>query len=260
MGKNSVIEWTDHTANLWWGCHKVHTGCKNCYAEELSDNRYQNDLWGDNKNRKLIKSTFQNLSNWQKQAKKEGALKKVFCGSMMDIFEETKPLTNPTDSFRNTNDLRQFLFELIDKGSFKNLIFLFLTKRPENIIKFIPSQWLVPDTKPFNVWFGTSISDQSTSNKHVAAITKYLRGNLFLSIEPQVGEITELDLTHIDWVIQGGESGKNRRPFDLKWAEQVNLICDTYGVPHFFKQVDKVRPVPEWLMFREFPNFNEVLV
>ncbi len=73
MGQNSKIEWTDHTVNLWWGCAKVHAGCKNCYAEFLSENRYKNGVWGEKAWRKRIKSAFRDLSRYQKKARKENA-------------------------------------------------------------------------------------------------------------------------------------------------------------------------------------------
>ena len=72
MAENSKIELTDHTVNLWWGCAKVHTGCKNCYAEHLSDTRYKNNLWGEKQPRKLIKSAFKDLNKYQRQAAKQG--------------------------------------------------------------------------------------------------------------------------------------------------------------------------------------------
>ena len=106
MAENSKIEWTDHTVNLWWGCSKVHTGCKNCYAESLS-HRFGDDIWGEDKGRKAIKSAFKDLNKYQKQAKKENKLVKVFIGSMMDIFEESKELIKPTDEFKDTGDLTE---------------------------------------------------------------------------------------------------------------------------------------------------------
>lgn len=98
MSQNTKIEWCDHTVNLWWGCAKVHTGCKNCYAEHLSDTRYKNDLWGEQKNRKRIKSSFPTLDKIQSIGQKTGVKQKVFIGSMMDVFEMPKDLDNPIES------------------------------------------------------------------------------------------------------------------------------------------------------------------
>lgn len=251
MAENSNIEWTDHTANLWWGCAKVHTGCKNCYAETLA-NRFGGNIWGEKTERKRILNTFKDLNKFQRQAAKAHRKDRVFVGSMMDIFEENKFLLNPSDEFEDTNSLRYELFKRIQEGKYNNLIFLFLTKRPENIKKFVPPSWF--RMIPKNVWFGTSISDQETA-KYADELRKCRDNHLFLSIEPQVGEITELNLTHIDWVIQGGESGHGKRPFDINWAYKMKEICAEQNTPFFFKQIDKVQPIPDDLLIRELPTF-----
>jgi protein gp37 len=101
MAENSKIEWTDHTVNLWWGCSKVHTGCKNCYAEYLSDTRYKNNLWGEKTNRKRIKSAFKDLDSSQKNGNITGKKYKVFIGSMMDIFEDTEQGLKQVGNLKN---------------------------------------------------------------------------------------------------------------------------------------------------------------
>src|SRR4051794_8401478 len=93
MAEYSLIEWTKHTANLWWGCTKVHEGCDNCYAEAIAK-RYGNGVWGNNSPRKQIKSFFSDLLNYQRAAKKVNSLDRVFVGSMMDIFEKFMPLVD----------------------------------------------------------------------------------------------------------------------------------------------------------------------
>lgn len=252
MAENSNIEWTEHTVNLWWGCAKVHDGCKNCYAETLS-NRFGDDVWGENTPRKLIKSAFKDLNKFQRNAKKQNKIEKVFVGSMMDIFEKPKPLIGLREEYVTTSDLRNKLFDEISDGKYPNLVFLFLTKRPENIVSYIPFDWI--DNPPKNVWFGTSVSSQKTVSA-VNFLTANSTAKLFLSIEPQIDEISKIDLTYIDWVIQGGESGNKKRPFKIEWAEQMRDICDVQNTPFFFKQIDKVQKVPSHLMIKEYPNFN----
>ena len=80
-------------------------------------------------------------------------------------------------------------------------------------------------------------------------------GNMFYSIEPQIGLIDNIDLTEIDWVIQGGESGNKKRPFDITWAYRMKQICREQNTPFFFKQIDKVQKIPDNLSNREFPDF-----
>jgi len=251
MAENSKIEWCDHTINLWWGCTKVHTGCKNCYAETLSK-RFDNDIWGNDKNRKRIKSAFIDLDRYQNIAEKKGVKFKIFIGSMMDIFEDNFPLNNPTEQFESTQDLRKELFKRITQYKYDNLIFLFLTKRPRNIWKMIPEDW---SHGWFNVWFGTSISDEETSKYSDQLQNSLKYQNLFLSIEPQVGIIQNVNLSGIDWVIQGGESGAKKRPFNIEWAYKMKEICEYYEVPYLFKQIDKIQSIPEDLNIRQFPKF-----
>jgi len=252
MAQNSKIEWCDHTVNLWWGCAKVHTGCKNCYAEYFSDVRYKNDLWGENKSRKRIKSAFKDLDKYQNKAAQLGIKYKIFIGSMMDIFEDSKELINPTDEFKDTGDLRIELFSRINMGCYQNLIFLFLTKRPRNIWKMIPDNW---GHGIENVWFGTSVSDEETVRYADQLQNSLYYQNLFLSIEPQIDLIESIELKNIDWVIQGGESGSKKRSFNIEWAYKMKEICQFYGVPYFFKQIDKIQLIPEDLLIKEFPKF-----
>lgn len=265
--KNSNISWCDHTINLWWGCSKVHLGCDNCYAEYFSDVRHKNNLWGKNSFRKEVKSCFRDLTKFEKLGKITGIKQKVFVGSMMDIFENSKPMIfingNPILSKATggeipitTNHVRNLLFDLIDRKKFENIIFLFLTKRPSNISKFIPENW--KESLPQNVWFGTSISTQENANTLVPLLINHSPKNskLFLSVEPQL-ERLKLDLWYnsINWVIQGGESGVKRRNFNIQWAYDMCNFCLKFKIPYFFKQIDGKLKIPEDLMINQFPKF-----
>ncbi len=266
MATNSKIEWTNHTANLWFGCTKVHEGCDNCYALALSK-RLGNDIWGNDKPRRMIKDVWQKLEKFQKNAEKLGEIHRVFVGSMMDIFEKPMPLIdhkgNPLlegeNEFWNTGQLRhKFLNEVVPNSP--NLMFLLLTKRPSNINKYIPESWM--SNPPKNVMFGTSPVNQETAEKLIVQLSK-VNGKRFLSVEPQldiidlmvkVNDGTERMLIDtVDWVINGGESGHGKRPFDTDWARIIRDDCKAKGVPFFFKQIDKIQEIPEDLMIREFP-------
>lgn len=194
MAENSKIEWTHHTVNLWWGCTAVHAGCDNCYAETLA-NRWGKDVWGNENPRRATKSWTQDLDKYQAKAAALGQIHNVFIGSMMDIFEKPMPLVDykgnqPTGHVPNkpfyTGMLRDLLFDLISRGKYSNLMFLFLTKRPSNINKQIPEAWIL--NPPANVMFGASISDQETADTILPQLLK-VKGNRFLSIEPQLGQI-----------------------------------------------------------------------
>lgn len=257
MAQDSKIEWTDHTANLVFGCTKVHTGCDFCYAE-VQAKRFGNDVWGNDKPRKEVKSVWSNLDKFQALAKKENKIHKVFVGSMMDIFEKPMPLINSKgelDTNQNTGNLRFHLFYRIDRGDYPNLMFLFLTKRPSNINKYIFESWKT--NPPENVMFGTSPVNQETANKLIPQLLD-VKGKKFLSVEPQLDSMNiQGFLFHggIDWVIQGGESGHHKRPFNLDWAYYMKQQCETTKTPYFFKQIDKIQPIPTDLLIREFPLY-----
>jgi len=283
MADNSGIEWTHNTGNIWWGCTEVHKGCDNCYARVL-DNRWDGNHWGNDRPRRAIKSIWKDFARWQKNAQANGEIKKVFVGSMMDIFEKPMPLadingkpiygklgelayiSSPTKKFGydelNTNDLRQIFFNQISKGMYPNLLFLMLTKRPSNINKYIPESWKI--NPPKNVMFGTSPVDQQTTNILIPQLLQ-VKGKLFLSVEPQLDRIDLYDFLNksnskagsiINWVIVGGESGGHKRPFNPDWARSIRDTCKKHKVPFFMKQWDKIKSIPDDLMIREFPNVN----
>lgn len=256
MAQNSNIEWTHHTGNLWWGCAKVHAGCDNCYAETLAK-RTGSDIWGNDKPRKAGKSVWGDFLKWQALAADAGERHRVFVGSMMDIFEKPMPLIDwqgdkmPGD----TGQLRERFFREIVPNC-PNLIFILLTKRPSNINKMIPEAW--KKDPPKNVMFGTSPVNQETFYTLVRQLLQ-VNGKRFLSVEPQLDLIipSKSQLAGIDWLIQGGESGAKRRPFDLRWARSMRDTCVAFGVPYFFKQIDKVQPIPPDLQIRQFPAWHE---
>ena len=260
MAQNSKIEWTHHTANLWHGCTKVHEGCDNCYAETLAK-RWGNDIWGNNKPRKAINSVWADLDKYQKLAKEANDIHRVFVGSMMDIFEKPMPLIDSKGDVMvlDTGNLRNRFFTSITDGKYPNLMFLLLTKRPSNINKYIPEIW--KENPPTNVMFGTSPVNQETCNKLIPQLLE-VKGKHFLSIEPQLGQVElkakwligNFDLQgQIDWVIQGGESGHHKRLFNIEWAYDMKEQCKSVNVPYFFKQIDKVKEIPNDLLIREFP-------
>lgn len=246
MAADSKIEWTHDTLNIFHGCTKINDACLNCYAESWSK-RWDENLWGDDAYRKPIRSAFTDLAKYQKKAVKTGENRRVFVGSMMDIFERPMPLIGGG----NTKELRDKLFNYISDGLYPNLLFLFLTKRVSNIRKMVPAEWL--ENPPANIMYGASVHDQDSYDNTIRHLN-VLKGNTFLSIEPQLGFIKLNKDSNVKLIINGGESGPNRRPFDLDWARYLRDQCYDYGIPFFFKQVDKVIPIPEDLMIQNFPK------
>lgn len=252
MALDSKIEWTNHTANLWWGCTNVHEGCDNCYAEKLA-HRY-GVKWGNGTPRKKLKSALTQFLGMQAKAAAVGEIHRVFVGSMMDIFEKPMPMIDHQGNAlpESTGDLRRRFFSEIVPNC-PNLLFLLLTKRPSNINKYIPTEWLT--NPPQNVMFGASVVSPKTAGD-VAKHLNQVNGRLFYSVEPQLSFINFDDnelLRRVEWLIQGGESGPGKRPFNTDWARHTRGVCKQRGVAYFFKQVDKVQPVPEDLLIRQFP-------
>lgn len=275
--QNSKIEWTDHTANLWIGCTEVHEGCDNCYARVLN-NRWGHKNWGNDLPRRAVKKVWGDFVRWQKEAAAAGRIDRVFVGSMMDIFEKPVSLEKMAVQdgtgkvYLNTGDLRQKFFDEVVPAS-PNLQFLLLTKRPSNINKMIPDSWKT--NPPANVIFGTSVVNQATADRLIPQLLE-VKGKRFLSCEPLLDEVNLCEVTYhgqlynpltgvadimpvidapkIHWVIVGGESGHKRRPFSTEWAYWLHSQCFSANVPFFMKQIDKVIPIPDDLMIREFPN------
>jgi protein gp37 len=256
--ENSKIEWTDHTFNPVVGCQSVSPGCMNCYADTLV-RRYGGDFAA---RRRTSAALWRGPVKWNKAAAASGVRAKVFCASLADVFDnQWKP------------EWRADLWGLI--RATPNLDWQLLTKRPQNIHKMLPADW---GNGWQNVWLGATTEDQEQLSErawHLAQIPAVIR---FLSYEPALGPLDLRSVTNrwgtiwnaltgqvlhaasgpretggISWIICGGESGPNRRPMELDWARVVRDDCGHHGVAYFFKQVDKVQPIPPDLMVRQFP-------
>jgi protein gp37 len=220
MSQQSAIEWTDHTFNPWWGCTKVSAGCAHCYAETLS-NRYGHSVWGPRAERRLFgEKHWQEPLKWNRAAEQAGQPARVFCASMADVFEDNRALDSE----------RERLWSLIHETPW--LHWQLLTKRPENILSMVP--W--DDEWPKNVWIGTSVENQVAADIRLPYLRQVPAVVRFLSCEPLIGPINDLDLTGIHWVIAGGESGVKYRPVDVQWLRDLRDRCIKVGVAFFFKQ------------------------
>ena len=221
MSEKTIIAWTDHTFNAWMGCAKVSEGCRNCYAATLTKNKMGLDLWGNKAPRQITKSPWDNCRSWNNAANKDGVVRRVFCGSLMDWAEDRPDLIAP----------RRRMWNLIRES--RNLVFQMLTKRPENIAKFLPDDWGA--TGYDNVWLGTTIEDNRVAHRAAPLVANPAPVH-FVSYEPAIGPLDQLDLTHIEWVIYGGESGPGYRNEDKQWARDMRDRCKERGVAFFHKQ------------------------
>lgn len=261
MGSKTNIAWCDHTFNPWRGCTRVSEGCRNCYAETMSKrNSLVLGIWGPNGTRVMAsQDMWHEPIVWNRQVRKERRRSRVFCASMADVFEdfggsvkdhkgdtlfvqsrmgadahETILLARREASL---NDIRGLLWELIEKTT--HLDWLLLTKRPENISRMMP-----PGDWP-NVWLGVSVENQNNLWRVDALIDAPCQVPVrFISYEPALGPLDcpELNLTGIDWVIYGGESGPGHRPDSNRWAWDVYQRCRKDMVAFFYKQSSGSKP------------------
>lgn len=228
MSALTGIEWCDHTFNPWWGCTKVSEGCKACYAEVFAK-RTGNAVWGDDAARRFFTDRlWGEPRRWNNRCERLGDRALVFCASMADVFEKRDDLIEP----------RARLFNVIT--STPNLVWLLLTKRPENILDMLPPAW--GQSVPENVWVGATAENRDRLIERRAHLLG-VNGKRFLSCEPLLGRIGKGErLDGIDWVIIGGESGPKPRPMNLAWMEELAANCVEQRVPYFIKQDNGVHP------------------
>lgn len=280
MGKITKVEWADHTFNPWRGCTKVSEACRNCYAEsQAKRNPGVLGIWGDSGTRVVAsEATWKEPLKWDRKAKAAGVRRRVFCASMADVFEDWRkemlssngnPLWWCGGSLSNSpvpkggfpegiecrwatmQDVRRRMFSLAEVT--KNLIYLLLTKRPENVLNMVPSSWL--ESWPENVWIGTTVENQQTADERIPHLLRVPAKVRFMSCEPLLGPINliphrnadgEVVISqgiNADWVIAGGESGPHARPMHPDWARALRDQCQAAGVPFFFKQWGCWEPV-----------------
>jgi protein gp37 len=239
MGEQTAIGWTDHTHNPWIGCRKVSPACANCYFYRDAK-RYGRDP------KKIVRTapaTFNAPLKWREPAK-------VFMCSWSDFFIED------ADPWRDEQ------WNLIRRTP--HLTRQILTKRPENILDRLPSDW---GDGWEHVWFGITAENQEWFDKRWDILKRVPAALRFVSYEPALGPLNieracaEYDKNGEpigikqdapDWIIAGGESGPNARPSHPQWFRDLRDQCAEVGIPFFFKQWG------EWLPGTErHPAFNQ---
>jgi protein gp37 len=226
MGDQTGIAWTDCTFNPWMGCFKVSQGCKHCYAETLTNNKMGIDVFGadTSKRRRTGYKVWSRPPIWNREAKLRGRVKRIFCASLADLFEDAP----------GPNRWRADVWDMIRHTPY--LDWQILTKRPENILRMLPDEW---DHNRWgfwpHVWLGTSIEDNHVAERS-PVLVDVPAWNHFISYEPAIGPADEVPLDCIEWMIVGGESGPGYRKFDLCWALDMWSRCAARGIAYFFKQ------------------------
>jgi protein gp37 len=217
MANQSSIEWTEATWNPITGCSKVSAGCKNCYAERLAL-RLQG--MGNPRYRNGFKLTLhEDLVDLPKRWRDP---RLIFVNSMSDLFHEQVSLEFIRRLFATMRACPHHTFQI-------------LTKRSTRLRRLAPRlDW------PTNVWMGVSVEDARVLSR-VEDLRTVPAAIRFLSCEPLIGSLSGIDLTGIDWVIVGGESGWGARPMKTEWVLEIFRACRKQKVPFFFKQWGGVR-------------------
>lgn len=209
---SSSIEWTEMTWNPTTGCNKVSTGCKFCYAEimtrrlkAMGQEKYKDGF--------KIKTHLESLNipyTWKYS-------KVVFVNSMSDLFHKDIPIDFIKKVFHVMNDNPQHVFQV-------------LTKRAERLLEIHKElKWT------HNIWMGVSVENEKLMSR-IDFLRKTRAKVKFLSLEPLIGPLPNLNLKKIDWVIVGGESGHRPRPMKTEWVLDIQQQCEKANVAFFFKQ------------------------
>lgn len=236
MGRVTQIAWCNHTFNPWMGCRRVSPACEHCYAEWWVTYRMGKRLWG-NHPRQRTSGPWREVRKWNRDAAAAGEVRRVFCGSFMDIFED----------FPSLDEWRRDVWQVVRDSPW--LFFLLLTKRPENITHMLPDDLQGAS----NVGLGTTVESRNYLARldHLCRIPAAVH---FVSCEPQLEEIDFRPWLQpggaarphsVSWIITGGESkqGKDHqpRPYHLDWPLRIIRDGHDAGVPVFVKQLGSNR-------------------
>jgi protein gp37 len=217
MSTQSTIEWTEATWNPVTGCTKISPGCKHCYAERLASRLKEMGLrnYANGFELTLHEHMLQKPLDWKKP-------QMIFVNSMSDLFHDAVPVL-----------FIQRVFGVMRRAAWHQ--FQVLTKRAERLLELTPKlEWCD------NIWMGVSVENGDYQFR-IDLLRQSKARFKFLSLEPLLGPLLELDLTGIDWVIVGGESGPGARPMKEDWVLEIRDNCKASGVPFFFKQWGGVR-------------------
>jgi protein gp37 len=222
MSDNSKIEWTDATWNPVRGCTKVSPGCKHCYAETFAERfrgvpghpfEFGFDL-------RLIPAKLGEPFRWRTP-------RMIFVNSMSDLFHEDIPTDYLAAVARVMTQANWHTYQV-------------LTKRAERLASMLAGELQFAARAP-NIWWGVSVEDRKYGVPRIAHLHRAPAAVRFLSIEPLLEDVGELDLAGISWVIVGGESGPGARSISPDWVRSVRDQCRIAEVPFFFKQWGGVR-------------------
>ena len=217
MSNKSKIEWTDATWNPIRGCVKISPGCKHCYAETFAE-RFRGvpgHPYEQGFDLRLVPEKLTEPLLW-------ATPKMVFVNSMSDLFQDGVPDYFVIQVARVMEAANWHTFQV-------------LTKRSERMLRMLNGP-LSFAAKAQHIWWGVSVEDKKYGVPRVEHLRASSATMRFLSIEPLLEDIGQINLTGINWVIVGGESGVGARPMETDWVESIRIQCEEVGIPFFFKQ------------------------
>lgn len=222
MAEISQIEWTDSTWNPITGCTKVSRGCDNCYAERLAERfrGVKGHPYEQGFDLRLWPARINLPLSWKRP-------RLIFVNSMSDLFHKDIP-----------EDFIERVFDTMEQADWH--VYQVLTKRSSLMRDFVNERYR-KESVPSHIWLGVSVEDHQALSRieHLKKANASIR---FLSLEPLLESLGQLDLSGIDWVITGGESGPHWRPVQLEWVRDIRDQCLKAKVAFFFKQWGGVRP------------------
>lgn len=222
MADNSAIEWTDSTWNPVTGCTKISRGCENCYAERFAE-RFRGVAghpFASGFDLTLRSERLEQPLAWRRP-------RMIFVNSMSDLFHKDVP-----------HPFIDRVFETMERANWHT--FQLLTKRSSLMRDYLIGRY-GGKRGPAHIWCGVSVEDARAKSRigHLRIAPAGLR---FLSIEPLIGPLGDIDLNGIDWVIVGGESGPGARKIQPQWVREIREQCKSSDVAFFFKQWGGLRP------------------
>lgn len=228
MGTKTGIQWTNATWNPMTGCTKISAGCDHCYAAVVAARRTREIYLAQLPVRDTEAARADPFAPrfWPERLRQPlhwKAPRRVFVNSMSDVFHAHFSLGMIGQVFEVMSMARQHQFQL-------------LTKRPERALRLAHQLEWSP-----NIWIGTSVEDMRVARR-VDVLREIPAAIRFVSAEPLLGPLDQLDLEGIHWVIGGGESGLGFRPPDLEWARGLRDVCAREGVAFFWKQWGGLTP------------------
>jgi protein gp37 len=208
------IEWTESTWNPITGCTKISSGCKFCYAEVMAKRlqAMRQEKYINGFELTLHPEVLKEPKSWKKG-------RMIFVNSMSDLFHKDVPI-----------EYIQQIFQVIKENP--RHVFQVLTKRADVLRYYDSEGWL---EWPHNLWMGVTVED-STVTKRIDLLRKTGARVKFLSCEPLLTSLPEMNLEGIDWVIVGGESGRTPRPINEEWVIDIKEQCQKANVAFYFKQ------------------------